>query len=204
MPLHDLDAIDWAALTHAYGAASDVPGLLRGLLAPEPKVREDAISELFGTIWHQGTVYSATAAAVPFLYELLTAPEVHDKASIAVLLACVAEGVGYLEVHAAGGFGERNCREILARKGKTLEAELEREAAEVEAVRRAASAGLRHLPPYLNDPEPDVRRSVASALGHFPEHASWILPALDAALASETDTHVRNELIASKAGRTRR
>jgi HEAT repeat protein len=202
--LEGLDRVDWASLTHAYGEATDVPGLLWGLLSSDPKVREETVHELFGNIWHQGTVYPASAAAVPFLYELLTAPEVQDKSNIAHLLASIADGVGYLEVHAVGDFGEPTWRKILGEKGKTLEGELSREAAEIAAVRRAASAGLRHLLPYLSDSEPEIRRSVAAALGNYPEHADWALPAIEAALATETDEEVCEALTESKARRTKR
>jgi len=197
--LEGLDTVDWTSLRHAYGEAADVPGLLRALLSPDPKVRQEAIYELFGNIWHQGTVYPASAAAVPFLYELLTAPSVQDKSNIAHLLASIADGVGYLEVHAVGDFGEPTWRKILGEKGKTLEGELEREAAEINAVRRAASAGLRHLLPYLSDSEPEIRRSVAAALGNYPEHGDWAMPAIEAALATETDEEVREALAESKA-----
>ena len=202
--LDGLDAIDWSLLTHAYGEATDVPGLLRALLSLDPKVREATVYELFGNIWHQGTVYLASAAAVPFLYELLSAPNVQDKPAIVHLLASIAEGVGYLEVHAVGDFGEPTWRKILGKEGKSLEGELAREASEINAVHRAASAGLRHLLPYLSDPTPEIRRSVASALGNYPEHASWTLPALDNAMASESDEDVREALAESKARRTMR
>jgi HEAT repeat protein len=201
--LDGLDAIDWASLTHAYGEATDVPGLLRSLPSPEPGVRKRAIHELFGTIWHQGTVYPASAAAVPFLYELLTAPGVPGKSDIAYLLASIADGAGYLEVHALGDFGEPTWREILGGEGKTLEGELAREAAEVDSVRRACSAGLAHLAPFLGDGEPEVRRVVADALGNYPEHAALSLPALEAAEASEADEEVQAALRESKARLTR-
>jgi hypothetical protein len=145
--LENLDAVDWASLTHAFGDATDVPGLLRSLLSSDSQVREETMGELFGNIWHQGTVYPATAAAVPFLYELLNAPEVQDKADIALLLACIADGSGYLEVHAVGDFGEPTWRKMLGEEGKSLEDEVAREAAETALVRRAASAGLRDLLP---------------------------------------------------------
>jgi len=202
--LDGLDTVDWSSLRHAYGEATDVPALLRALLSVDSKAREEAVYELFGNIWHQGTVYSASAAAVPFLYELLSAPEVQDKPAIALLLASIAEGVGYLEVHAVGEFGEPTWREILGKKGKTLEGELTQEAAEIHSVRRAASAGLAGLLPYLQGAEPEIRCCVASALGNYPEHVSWSLPAIDAALASESDTDVREGLSASKARLTGR
>ncbi len=84
--LDGLDLIDWGSLSHAYGEASDVPEILRSLLSPD--AAEDAAYELYGNIWHQGTVYSATAAAVPFLYELLAQPAVKGRSGIAHLLAC--------------------------------------------------------------------------------------------------------------------
>ncbi|MFZ1324575.1 MAG: HEAT repeat domain-containing protein [Candidatus Contendobacter sp.] len=196
--LENLDHVDWSSLEHAYGEASDVPDLLRSLLATDSEVREEAIYELFGNIWHQGTVYPASAAAVPFLYELLTAPDVRDKPNIAHLLASIADGVGYLEVHAAHERGEANWRKILAESGKTLERELGRERAEIDAVHRAASAGLRHLLPYLNDSEPEIRRAVAAALGNYPEHAAWALPALETALRTEADEEVREALSESQ------
>lgn len=192
--LERLDSIDWASLNHAYGAATDVPQLLRSLLSADPKEWEQTIHELFGIIWHQGTVYTATAAAVPFLYELLTAQDVACKRDIASLLSAVAVGRGYLEVHAVGKFGERTWRSILGEEGKTLEAELEREAAEVRAVRRAVSTGLPHLIPYLRDEDPWFRRCIADALGNYPEHADVTVPALLTALESETVEKVRETM----------
>ncbi len=64
--LEGLEGIDWGSLHHAYGAASDVPGLLRALASPRRKKRSRAIYDLYGNIWHQGTVYEATAYAVPW------------------------------------------------------------------------------------------------------------------------------------------
>jgi hypothetical protein len=90
--LEGLDGIDWAALGHAYGSAEDVPELLRQLRSSDPKVRNDALHELVSTIVHQGTRYSATAPAVPFLVELATAPHTHDRAWLVNLLAYAAVG----------------------------------------------------------------------------------------------------------------
>jgi hypothetical protein len=197
--LEELDKVDWASLTHAYGEATDVPPLLRSLLSQDAKERERAVYDLFGNIWHQGTVYPATAAAVPFLYQLLTGPGVPGKTDIAQLLACIADGVGYLEVHAVGDFGEPTWRRILGKEGKTLEVELQRERAETISVRRATSRGLPQLIPYLRDKEPEIRRLVAVALGNYPEHADVSLPALEAAEPSELDEEVLAAISESKA-----
>jgi hypothetical protein len=183
--LDRLDDVPWADLTHAYGAASDVPWLLRELLSPESEARAAAIRDLSGIIWHQGTVYSATAAAVPFLYEMLAAPEVPDKSEIARLLASIADGGGYYS--RSGAFFaefEPMWRENLAKEGKTLEGEREREQVEIAAVRRTVSANLGL--PYLRHEDYSLRRLVAIALGNFPEHAEKSLESLQNALAAET------------------
>ena len=88
--LESLHEIGWAKLSHAYGKATDVPDLLRGLGSTSPKKRDAAIGQLAASICHQGTLFSATPAAIPFLVELLGAPKVRDKASILRLLADIA------------------------------------------------------------------------------------------------------------------
>jgi hypothetical protein len=75
----DLEKIEWGKLTHAYGAADDVPGLLRSLTSRDQETRSNSIHELCSNIWHQGTVYEASAHAVPFLLQLLESPEIVVK-----------------------------------------------------------------------------------------------------------------------------
>ena len=67
-----LDSPRWSELRHAYGLASDIPALLRGLHAL-PSSSEDA--EPWFTLWsalaHQGDVYDASFAAVPHVVEAM-------------------------------------------------------------------------------------------------------------------------------------
>lgn len=205
--LEGLDAIDWSSLAHAHGPATGVPELLRSLLSEDADRWMQACAELHETIWHQGTVFPASAAAIPFLFEFLTHPELHDSgcpdlgspAGCAVSLLCgIVTGEGYLQ-YVLRVDGEQSLRKRLAKHGRSPEKALEEERAMMEAIQREVSAGLRHLLPYLGDPAPDLRSSVADTLGQFPEHGSWLLPAIDAALASESDQHVRQVLATSKA-----
>jgi hypothetical protein len=92
--LEGLDSINWGQLRHAYGEASDVPDLLRALADGD----EEAWSDLYANLWHQGTVYQATAYAVPFLREILTLPQ-SDKVGLMVYLEALAKGNSYIEVH---------------------------------------------------------------------------------------------------------
>ena len=71
--LTGLDEIDWASLEHAYGPAEDVPELLRRVTSGDEDDASDALDELWGTIWHQGSVYPATVSAVPYLAEIAAA-----------------------------------------------------------------------------------------------------------------------------------
>jgi hypothetical protein len=92
--LEGLDAVPWHELHHAYGPADDVPGLLRDLAAGDETVRERAIDELFGSLDHQGTVYEASAFAVPFLAEIATdrGTPLRWKTWTLILLAGLADG----------------------------------------------------------------------------------------------------------------
>ncbi|TMG51826.1 MAG: hypothetical protein E6H89_07860 [Chloroflexi bacterium] len=92
--LEGLDAVPWHQLHHAYGRADDVPSLLRDVAIGSETVRERAIDQLFGCLDHQGTVYEASAFAVPFLAEIAG-----DKRTpfrwrvwVLVLLAGLADG----------------------------------------------------------------------------------------------------------------
>jgi hypothetical protein len=53
----------WAALRHAYGSAEDVPASLEAAERGD----DDAWSDLWGCLCHQGTTYTASYAALPRL-----------------------------------------------------------------------------------------------------------------------------------------
>jgi hypothetical protein len=55
-----IDRVDRASPHHAYGPATDVPGLLRDLLSRDGEVRRAALDEFYGNVLHQGSVYDAT------------------------------------------------------------------------------------------------------------------------------------------------
>src|SRR5260221_12651059 len=77
--LETLKTVHWEELSHAYGEANDIPELLLALTSGEQITRERAIETLFTNIYHQGTVYQASAYAAPFLIELLTHEKVQGK-----------------------------------------------------------------------------------------------------------------------------
>ena len=101
MAFSNLNQIPWHRLRHAYGTAEDVPRLLLALQTEPLGVDGDdsALYQLFGNIWHQGTVYEATSCAVPFLLELAADPDVPKRKGVVELLGAIANGSSYLDVH---------------------------------------------------------------------------------------------------------
>ncbi|MFE3557824.1 hypothetical protein ACFXKW_23585 [Streptomyces sp. NPDC059193] len=86
----ELDTVPWRTLTHAYGPAEDVPDLIRALYQDDETAADEAIYELYGNIHHQGTVYPASAPAVPFLaHAVRHAPG--KRADLLMLLATLAD-----------------------------------------------------------------------------------------------------------------
>jgi len=67
-----LDSPAWAQLQHAYGAASDIPDLLRQLATnPRPmKADDQPWHSLWSALCHQEDVYTASYAAVPHIVQI--------------------------------------------------------------------------------------------------------------------------------------
>jgi HEAT repeat protein len=74
--------VDWARLSHAYGYARNVPEILRQIIAPEDKARDEGWNGFCGVVNHQGDFYDSTVAAIPFLVEAVDRPEVPDRTRI--------------------------------------------------------------------------------------------------------------------------
>jgi hypothetical protein len=157
----DLDRIPWKHLTHAYGSAEDVPGLLRALRKAPPDLQgeESPLWQLFGNIWHQGTVYPATAYAVPFLIDMAADPDTPDRVGVLALLAEIAKGSSYRDAH-GNVLNEKDFQEKLGR-------ELEW----VKACHEAVAKGFRVFVEITKE-NTDVRFSAAQVLAQLPEHGA--------------------------------
>jgi HEAT repeat protein len=187
--LERLNSVDWARLTHAYGKAADVPDLIRALSSKDEKKRDEALGELFGNIWHQGTLYEATAFAVPFLIELLADLSVEGKDGILQLLASIADG-GHAGVLDRMGIGPGSEQERADR-----EVRLARELGWVRAAFEAVEAGVSTYLDLLTDNDPKVRIFSAYTLGHCRGRAAQVVPKLVARVQSETDARNQSALI---------
>jgi len=94
------DAGGWDQLRHAYGSATDIPRLLAAAAGP-PSGRDRAWALLWDRLCHHGSVYSASAAAVPELTRLACDDTLRpaDRAQATSLVAAIADGSSYIAVH---------------------------------------------------------------------------------------------------------
>lgn len=86
--LDGLDKVDWASLQHAYGPATDIPELLTRL-AEEADVENwlNIYGEFSNQVFHQSTIYPATAYTIPFLNQILAKADVERTQYLLCLLA---------------------------------------------------------------------------------------------------------------------
>lgn len=187
--LKGIDEIDWGRLEHAYGPATDVPGMLRQLTSPDPGERGEAVQALFGTIWHQGTVYEASAHAVPFLIELLESASVADKDQILVLLAHLAKGTSYHDVH----------QHLPLFRNQALTTDwkerIQRELAWVRSTTAAVNAGKPVYIGLISHPDSVVREAAAYLLASFTSPSPELARRLWSEYQRETDDRVKTSIL---------
>ncbi|WP_424918134.1 HEAT repeat domain-containing protein [Streptomyces sp. wa1064] len=177
-----LDAQPWASYTHAYGSAEDVPGCLRALAGDDDAAAEEAQSELYGSILHQGSVYEASAKAVPFLARIAAAGI--RTADALLLIGGIAEGGTDPDPGPNPGPDPAGSGAV-------------RESDEV-ACRRAVVAQLPLLLASVEHQDRAVRQAAAWAAGWTgTAGAALAVPALRDRAAIETDPLVRAELLTS-------
>ena len=77
---------EWTYLRHAYGAADDIPGLLAQL---SPDQSAPVWEELWSRLCHQGSVYSASFAALSYLLKAAETWAPSDRAMVLALAAAI-------------------------------------------------------------------------------------------------------------------
>ncbi|MBU2666984.1 hypothetical protein KOI35_26075 [Actinoplanes bogorensis] len=182
--------LDWSALSHAYGPATDLPDLLRALRSTDSSSRAEAAEQFRARALHQDTIYPATVAAVPFLIELLADDHAPDRTLGHELLADILPDLSPARPHPLGPrlheLAERRSDLYLGRRH------------EIEPVLRqaheAVRAGVPTFVSLLGNDDRDARGLSAHLLSFFPEEAPRVVPALTARLAVEPDRVVASVL----------
>ncbi|WP_344427313.1 PBS lyase [Streptomyces lavendulocolor] len=175
-----IDEVDWASLGHAYGPADDVPGLLRGLASADAMEREVALDGMYGAVHHQGDVYDATLACIPFLLELVASPEVQDRGCVIELLT----SIGGIDL---GGDDELD--------GLGPDDEGFEDAANYAMAAAAVAAGADVFLALVGDDDREVRLAAPGALASLHRDPARVLVLLRERLTAETDTEVRLALV---------
>lgn len=188
--LDGLDKVDWDRLHHAYGSAVDVPNQLRTLTSTDTEARAEAWNALYGNLWHQGTVYEATAHAVPFLIELACGPDIPDRHQIVAYIGLIARGSSFLDAH-------QNLTHYQAQKTTpAFQEELQRELGWVQDVRQAVRRGASTYAALLDDTQPRVRATAGYLLALLREDAETHLGRIrNRLLQGESDELVRTTLV---------
>ncbi|MFF0156785.1 HEAT repeat domain-containing protein [Streptomyces sp. NPDC005263] len=191
-----IDEVDWAALRHAYGSAEDVPGLLRGLASPDRTEREGALDRMYGALHHQGTVYDATLACVPFLLTLAGSEAVPEREGIVELLVSIGgDGPDQKDTGQEGpgrqgtGGGDRD--------GGGAAGGADGPGGARHSARAAIRAGAEAFVRLAGDADASVRGAAASALVRFLDEPARVLGLLRERISVERDERVQIALAES-------
>ncbi|MDY0810047.1 hypothetical protein [Kitasatospora purpeofusca] len=98
---------DWSRLSHAYGSAEDIPALLDRI---ETDPSAERWSELWSALCHQGSVYSASVAALPRLTAIAAAADTAEQLNALHLAAAIVAGADQL--NEAGDVRVKNAQDI--------------------------------------------------------------------------------------------
>ncbi|MFF3302018.1 hypothetical protein [Streptomyces sp. NPDC002908] len=180
--INDVDTIDWSSMSHAYGAAVDVPVWLRGMASTDGEVRRKALDDYYGAAHHQGDVYPCTVASLPFLFALADDPTAGDRASVVGLLLSIGrESVGCDD----GGirFAPDGTISTACTDGAVM-------------MRDRSAAFVA----YAADADPPVRRAAIPGLGLFLDDADRAVDAVRSRLPAEPGTVERLLVIETMAG----
>ena len=157
--LEELERVAWSELAHAYGtgrvessSSGDVQASLRLLGKRDRDCFADGLRALYSNVHHQGTIYEASAHAVPFLAAFAAGDVwVGFARGVATLLAHVAIASSFetTDGTSAGSFGEDvadNTRAAFRASARHLEQMVARQPGLAE-LERAMAAVVRAAPP---------------------------------------------------------
>lgn len=191
--LEALDTIDWSRLGTCYQHSEDIPVALRNMTSDDATIRNEAFGTLHMELTHQGTIYEAAIFVVPFLLELLAAPQMRDKHWLVILLANLGSEGAYLGEIFQKLATRLEWKDLAEGKDWGLPMPQEqRDAYRMwnEKTHQAVREGLPLFLSLLANNDPVMRMKIAYAFTFFPEDTSWLSPPVVAQLKEEKDEQV--------------
>ncbi|MFE9172276.1 hypothetical protein ACFYNZ_22835 [Streptomyces kebangsaanensis] len=144
-PLSALERVPWSEIKDSTGSAADIPLLLAGVACGDAVTARAALEELRRRICQYGfVVEQATAATVPFLWELAQLPRVTCRPQIIQLLKNIADARQWESVAAV-------YPKVLSRRENPVVWE--------RRARQAVRARSGVLPTLLADRDQDIARA---------------------------------------------
>src|SRR5579883_1966866 len=183
-----LQRVPWERLHHAYGVAHDTPTWLLALLSDRPELRNEALDQLEASLCHQGSLYEASCAAIPFLIDILEAVPDREKPAILSFLA----GLAHLRQYA-----QKGRRIVTFNRGPLESPDAEQEWRSWKAflasgheyhnlqwkwlaqlAHRLVGEGMSTYLALLHSSDVDVVEATLDLLTGFQEHSAYLIPAI--------------------------
>jgi len=189
--LHFVDSVSWDQLEHAYGSASDLAPLLKGIASARGRAKSAKIHQLCGRVLHENALYSASPPVVHAVIQMLqSANNTQERVMLYGVLTKFVDAAGNSGVRpeaAAIGTEIVNARERFVEDLTHSDPTLRRQAAALVAM----FAEERICQHYFTAGDPAVRHILLNKLVRF-RAGNEIWPQFPAAaLAGETDPACR-------------
>ena len=189
--LEGLDAVAWETLELCYEPATRIPESIRALTSERKETSDSALQFLYDNLTHQGTVYSGTAHAIPFLIELLKQPSLPHTAMLLDLLSnCAYAGV-YGNYAPYTPLLQSNDFDPMFDYSQRFGWDPHPHAA------AAVSTGVPIYLRLLQHSDPSIRMSAAYVLAVIPQRAREIIPTMCQVLGDESLEMVKASLLLS-------
>lgn len=194
-----LASVPWATLQHAYGTAQDTPEHLLALLSDDADMWQEAMSNLWASICHQGTVYAASCAAVPFLLEIVAMFPDARKPELLQLLGGLANRDCYANrdrniMHVDRHLSDfiKPDRYVSWSYGQFIQEGGEYQDPHTMAVaHERVGEGIPIILTLLGDSSDKTQQVALYLLSAFKEHSTRIVPAMEALLTHSHSPFVR-------------
>jgi hypothetical protein len=152
----DIDTIDWKSLKHSFGVAEHAPKQIRALLTDDYLTAVVAWGDLPNLLLHQGSIGSATVAALPYFLRMLTSNAPHLHYMSLSFLCALAQATSPEDDSVTSPSDA--LRQALARYDRDIDVEMEEEMAYQRIIWDKLGSALPQVEAFLEDDIPEIRR----------------------------------------------